>query len=211
MNVAKATEQYINSRPSIRDCIKKKVINYSRLSRQIVRDSGMKLSDFDAVLAASRRCFYGLSKAQSAEDKIRTLLSKSSISIRSKIIVAVIDKRIYTDDLLDMERKVKKSHNPFYAIEGTDAITIITAASFAEDIRKAFKSAIIRFWDEMALVIIGSPSEIEETPGVLSYMASLLSDRGINVVQNMSCWSETLFVVAEQDIAGVLEALKFST
>ena len=75
----------------------------------------------------------------SAEDKIRALLSSSRIEIKNKIIVAVIDKHVFTDDLLELERKIKKSRNVFYAIEGTDAITIITAASFLGDIRSSFK------------------------------------------------------------------------
>ena len=210
MNVAKITEQYINSRPSVKDCIKKRLVNYSRLSREIIRKEGMKPEDFDAVLIAARRYFHSVSKSTSAQDEIRSLLSRSSTSIRNKIIVAVIDKRIFTDDLLDLERKVKKSRNPFYAIEGTDAITIITAAVFLDEIRKAFKSSVIRLWQDLALVVIASPEEIEETPGVFSYLSSLLSDRGIKVLETMSCWSETLFVVSEQDIARVLGALKFS-
>src|SRR3989338_7947802 len=146
MNAAKITESYIDSRPSIKDCLKKKVINYSRLSRQIIKDNGLKSGDFDAVLIAARRYFWKLSKFAAAEDKIRALLSSSRIEIKNKIIVAVIDKHIFTDDLLELERKIKKSRNVFYAIEGTDAITIITAAPFADDIRSVFKSSIMKVW-----------------------------------------------------------------
>ncbi|MBI2144070.1 ACT domain-containing protein, partial [Candidatus Woesearchaeota archaeon] len=46
--------------------------------------------------------------------------------------------------------------------------------------------------------------------GVFSYLSGLLSDRGINIMEAMSCWSETLFVVAEQDIAKVLDVLRFA-
>ena len=210
VNITKLTESYIDSHPSIKDCLKKKLINYSQLSRQIMKGDNLKSSDFDAVLIAARRYFWKLSKSAAAEDKIRSLLSSSRIEIKNKIIVVVIDKHIYTDDLLELERKIKKSRNVFYAIEGTDAITIITAAAFLDDIHSSFKSSVIKLWRDLALVVIASPEEIEETPGVFSYLCSLLSDRGINVLETMSCWSETLFVVAEKDIASVLEALKFA-
>ena len=68
----------------------------------------------------------------------------------------------------------------------------------------------MKVWKDLALFVIASPEDIEETPGVFSYLSSMLSDRSINVLEAMSCWSETLFVVAEKDIAKVLEALKFS-
>ncbi len=209
MNITKVAEQYIAERPSVRDCLKKRLVNYSKLSRQLIKENGLKGSDFDAVLIALRRYFWKLSKTAATEEKIRALLSKSRIDIKTKIVVVVIDKHVFTDDLLEMERKVKKSKGAFYAIEGTDAITIITAAAVLNEIKKLFKSGIIKVWEGLALIVIDSPEEIEETPGVFSYLLGLLSDRGINVLETMSCWSETLFVVSEKDIAKVLEALKF--
>ena len=210
MNIAKIAESYIESHPSVKDCLRKKLVNYSRLSRQIIKDGSMKSSDFDAVLIAARRYFRKLLKSAAAEDRIRSLLSRSRIEIKNKVAVVVIDKHIFTDDLLELERKIKKSRNVFYAIEGTGAITIITSAAFLDDIRSSFKSGIIKLWEGLALVIIASPEEIEETPGVFSYLSALLSDNGINILETMSCWSETLFVVAEKDIARVLGALKFT-
>ncbi|MBI2145532.1 ACT domain-containing protein [Candidatus Woesearchaeota archaeon] len=211
MNLTRLTEQHIEAHPSIRDCLRKRMLNYSQLARSIVKDNNLRARDFDAVLVAARRYSWKLSKSGKviAEDGIRSLLAKSRIDIRTKMAVAVIDKHIYSDDLLDLERKVKGSRNVFYAIEGTDAITVITAASHLAEIQGIFKSSVIRLWKDMALVVISSPEQIEETPGVFSYLSALLSDRGINVLEAMSCWSETLFVVAEADIARVLGALRF--
>ena len=209
MNISRVTEGYIEGHPSIKDCLRKKLVNYSQLSRQIIKQNSLKAGDFDAVLIAARRYLWKLSKFTAAEDKIRSLLASSHIEIKNKIVVAVIEKHIYTDDLLELEKKIKKARNVFYAIEGTDAITVITAANFLPDIRGSFKSAVVKTWSELALVAISSPEEIEEIPGVFSYLCSLLSDRGINVLETMSCWSETLFVVSEIDIVRVLEALKF--
>lgn len=210
MNITKLTEQYISEHPSVKDCLKKRIVNYSQLSRRIIRESALMSSDFDAVLIAARRYLWKLSKFSAAEDKTRALLARSSIDIKTKMAVAVIEKHILTDDLLELERRIKKSRNVFYALEGTDAITIITAAAFTDDIRKSFKSSIIRISTDLALVVVSSPEEIEETPGVVAHLTSLLSDSSINIIEYMSCWSETLFVVSERDIARVIEALKFS-
>jgi hypothetical protein len=209
MNITKATEQYIDARPSIRDCLKKRLLNYSVLSRMIIADSGLKESDFDAVLVAARRYFYKLSKSQSSEQRIRILLEGSRLDIKNRIVVIVIEKGVFTDDLLELERKVKKSRNVFYAVEGTEAITIITSAAFLPEIQRTFRSNIVQVRKDLALVVICCAQEIEEIPGVISYLASLLSDRGINITETMSCWSETLFVVAETDIVRVLETLRF--
>ncbi len=210
MNVTRVTEQYVSEHPSINDCMKKKLVNYSKLSRLIIEENSLKSNDFSAVLIACRRYFKKISKSAAAEERVRSLLSRSRVEIKNKIIVAVIDKRIFTDDLLDLERRIKKSRNVFYAIEGTDAITLITSSAFTDEIRNRFKSSVIKTWKDLALVVIASPESIEETPGVFSYLSALLSDRNINVLETMSCWSETLFVISESDIARVLQALKFS-
>ncbi len=210
MNITKLTESYIESHPSIKDCLKKRLINYSQLSRQVIRHSNLEEKDFDAVLIAARRYVRKLSKSISSESRIRSLIEGSRTEIKNKIVVVVIEKQVYTDDLMEIERKIKKSRNVFYAIEGSSAITIVTASDFLGQLKKVFKSSILRVWSGLALVAISSPEEIEETPGVFAYLCSLLSDRGINVLETMSCWSETLFVVSESDIAKVLDTFKFS-
>ena len=210
MNITKLAESYIETHPSIKDCLKKRLINYSQLSRQVIKHSNLEEKDFDAVLIAARRYVRKLSKSISSESRIRSLIEGSRTEIKNKIVVVVIEKQVYTDDLMEIERKIKKSRNVFYAIEGSSAITIVTASDFLGQLRKVFKSSILRVWSGLALVAISSPEEIEQTPGVFSYLCSLLSDRGINVLETMSCWSETLFVVSESDIAKVLDAFKFS-
>ena len=102
MNITKLTESYIESHPSLKDCLRKKLVNYSQLSRQIIKDGNLKSRDFDAVLIAARRYFRKLSKSAAAEDTIRLLLSNSRIEIKNKIVVVVIDRHVYTDDLLEL-------------------------------------------------------------------------------------------------------------
>ncbi|HDO19617.1 MAG TPA: hypothetical protein ENG74_02695 [Thermoplasmatales archaeon] len=60
----------------------------------------------------------------------------------------------------------------------------------------------------LALIIIRSPKDIENTPGVLSYIYSLFAENGINIVETMSCWTDTILVVDEKDVARVMEFLK---
>jgi len=52
MNIKKAVFAYIEGRPSIKDCLKKGLINYSSLTRQIIKDLGITEDDFDATLIA---------------------------------------------------------------------------------------------------------------------------------------------------------------
>ena len=55
-NITKLTEHYISEHPSIKDALKKGLINYSKLTRQIAEDMDIELKkNFDAILIACRR------------------------------------------------------------------------------------------------------------------------------------------------------------
>jgi aspartokinase len=48
---------------------------------------------------------------------------------------------------------------------------------------------------------------LETTPGVVSFIYGLLAEHGINVVEEMSCWTELMLVVAEEDAARTIRLL----
>lgn len=211
MNITKLTEQYIENHPSIKDCVKKHLVSYSKLSRQIIKEQKFGSKDFDAVLIACRRYFWKVSKGETNETIIMDVLAKSKVEVKNKIAVAVIDKGVFMEDIIELERKAKKLDEAFYAIEGSKSVTLVISADLLDDVKAVFKSSVHKVWKDLALVIIRSPEGKQDTtPGFLSFLTSKVSYHGINILEIMSCWSETLFVVAEKDIAKVLEALKFS-
>ena len=61
----------------------------------------------------------------------------------------------------------------------------------------------------LTLITIKSPEDIETTPGVVSYLYSLFGEHGINIVETMSCWTDTIFVVSEDDFPKAMRVLKF--
>ena len=49
------------------------------------------------------------------------------------------------------------------------------------------------------LITIESPEELEEVPGVISHMLGALASEGVNVVEFISCYTDTLLVIRETD------------
>ncbi len=206
MNITKTVEKYISERPSVKDCLKRKLINYSSLSRQIGAELGIK--KFDAILIACRRYSQKL-KEDGNEKKVMEILRNSKIEIKNKIIAAVLEKGIYHNDLIGIEKEIKKKRETLHIIEGANAITIITSEEFLDTIKKLFKGEIIRISTKLAEIDVKSPREIEDIPGVVSQLYSLLGEKGINVVESMSCWTDTLLVINEKDIQRAVDALSF--
>ncbi len=208
MNVTKMTEKYLDDHPSIRDCIRNKLINYSKLSRKIIAEHNLGSRNFDAVLVACRRYYRKISKTDVLEDKILSIFAKSMVEVKNKIAVAVVGKDIFTEDLIDLEKKAKKLKESFYAIEGTKEITLVFSETFLEDVKSRFKGNLIEIFRQLAIVVIRSPEGLQdETPGFITFITGRVSNRGVNILEFMSCWSESLMVISEKDIANVMSAL----
>ena len=210
MNITRLTENYIFEHPSVKDCLKNGLINYSSLSRQIADDLNLNLkNNFDAILIACRRYKRKLKKEQVFENQILKILKESKIEIKNKIIAVVLEKDIFFGNLLNLEKEIKKRKEIFRVIEGISAITVITTEDFLELIKKSFKDKIILENKNLAEITIKSPKEIETTPGAFAYLCSLLSDNNINIVETLSCFTDTIFLVKEEDVGKVMGLLRF--
>ncbi len=208
--VTELTESYLSEHPSIKDCLKSNVINYSRLSRKISRELGLeKKATMEAILIACRRYAEKIRKEDISESRIRKILKESELEIKNKIIVAIVDKHFFTDRLLKLESSIRSRSDLFYAIEGTASFTIITLEKYAEQIESAFRANLRKLSRNLALISIKSPEDLEGTPGVVDYLYSIFGENGINIVETMSCWTDTLFVISEDDVQKVIKFLRF--
>lgn len=209
-SITKLTENYILEHPSIKDCLKNGLINYSSLSRQIASELNLDLKkNFDAILIACRRFKRKLKKEEVFESKILKILKESKIEIKNKVIAVVLEKDIFFGDLLNLEKEIKKRKEIFRIIEGISAITLITTEDFLDLIKRYFKNKIILENKNLAEITIKSPKEIETTPGTYAYLCSLFGENNINIVETLSCWTDTIFLVKEEDVGKVMGLLRF--
>lgn len=210
VNVTKLTEDYISEHPYVKDCLKKDLINYSSLTRQICADLDLNLKkNFDAVLIACRRYFRKIKSEATTEKKITDILKGSKIEVKNKINSIILEKNIVFANLLELEKEAKKFLETFHIIEGTASITIITTDDFSRKVKQAFRNKIVKEYTNLVEVILKSPREIVKTAGVISYIYSLLGENDINVIDTLSSWTDTIFLVEEKDLSRVMELLRF--
>ncbi len=204
------TEKYLSEHPSILDCLKNGIINYSKLSRKITKELDIeKKTSIEAILIACRRYETKIKNEKILEDKILKILKESELEIKNKIAVTIIDKRKYLWKIHEIEKKYQKSADTFYAIEGSKVFTIITTEKHIQNLNNVFGNAIIKTSKNLVMIIIKSPKDLENTPGVNAFVYSKFREHGINIVEQISCWTDTIVVISEDDIAIVMKFLKF--
>ena len=202
------TEGYISEHRSIKDCLKKGIINYSALSRLIGRELGIeKKTSKEAILIAARR-FKDKIKGHASEDKIIGLFNNSNIEIKNNIVIHTLDKNIYPDSLIDIEKTIKRDKDLFFSIEGTKTITIIIQQKNKKLIEQKFKNNLIKERENLSLITISSPG-IENTLGAVYHVSGLFFEHEINIEEFMSCHHDTLIVIESEDIKKLTKFLKF--
>jgi hypothetical protein len=206
--VAQVVRDYIDAHPSIKDCLVDGLINLSALSRRIMQEKG--LTQMEATLVAARR--YEATAPRHNERLIRATLAKSRIEVTSRVAIITLrnDWQLYGKLQGLLRRALGEGHVP-KVLQGSKAITLITdeatAAAVEEEMGKQNLISLDRGLVELAVT---SPESIRDTPGIIAYLYGSLSGNGINIVETMSCYTDTIFIVAPKDMMRAFEVLNRS-
>lgn len=204
------TNEYVHNHPYIKHCLKQGLINYSSLSRYIAKELKIeKKTSMEAILIATRRLEEKLKKESSNEHKINKLLQDSEIQIKNKICVIILNKQIDFDIIQKNEKEIKNNNGIYYLIEGTENYILIIQEKYCEKIKKELSKYILNIEINLSLININSKEDIENIPGVIGYLTSLFAENGINIVEFLSCWKDTLFIVKNEDTQKIMSFLKF--
>ena len=208
MNAAEITNRYITERPSVKDCLKRGLINYSALAREICNQNS--ISQFDAVLVACRRYLARVRSQAAHEKRIMELIWRAKVRLRNKIAVAIVEKPRDYDRLFKMQKEIKAERGDFNLIEGEDSLTLVTNIEYLGMIREVFKGRIKNITEDLVLITMVFDDKIEVVSGVVAFIYSLLAENGINLREEMSCWTDLMMVVDETDAAKAMRVLSIS-
>lgn len=208
VSITELTEKYILEHESIKNCLKKGLINYSALARLVAKECGIeKRASNESILVAARR-FREKINGGSLEDEIIHLFRKSNIEIKNNVVIYTLEKYIYPGSLIDVEKKIKVENSLFFSIEGTKTITIIVQRQNCGLVEKNFMGHVLSKKENLSLITITSPG-IESTPGAVSYISGLFFENGINIEEFMSCHDDTLIVIESMNLDKVVGSFNF--
>lgn len=206
LSAAELTRQYIDRHPSIKDCISKDLVNYSSLSRLIMKELGVK--NEEAVLAASRRYAMKLAKTDN-EGAIMKVFEASRLELKTKICIVVAKNEwIVLKNLEDVVKRILGDKSTMQVLQSTNAITVISEDKHLPTIMRAIgQDHIISVKENLGEITLKSPPAIEETSGAFAYIMGMLSEQGINLLEAVSCYTDTIFIVSREDMMRAFDIL----
>jgi aspartokinase len=188
-SVAQVVRDTIRMRPSLLDALKMQIVNYSALARMLQKEIGE--GSLEAVKAAIIRVSEELeTETGLQEEKIRSILKESVVRLQDKISV------IISPEVLDIPYIVTAylTDSYVYVVDQTK-----------------LKNGVPDFVQEMdnlvALILI-SPDRVETTPGFVAFITNLLASREINIVEFISCSTNTVIILDAADALNAFSLLQ---
>ena len=187
MTIARTVRSHLRNKPYMLEALEKGIVNLSELSRQIQKE--LKIDNTSAVKAALRRFSEELQKhKQKREEKVLQILKRSGIAVYDRKSVMITSKEINTKNGM----KVDLLGKFVYLLDRSDMPERL--------------NALVKH-DNCTMIVMHSPEELEATPGVVAFLTALLAEQNVNIIEFVSCWTETIIVVEKKDSLKAYEVL----
>ena len=187
MTTAQDVRNYLRNKPYLLEALEKGIVNLSELSRQIQEE--LKTKNTTATKAALRRFAEELARhKQKREEKVLQILKRSGIAVYDRKAVIITAKEIANQNGMKVDLPDK-------------FVYLLDRADLPERITTLIKH------DNCTMIVINSPEELEATVGVVAFLTTLLAEANVNIVEFVSCWTETIIVVEKKDSLKAYEAL----
>jgi len=187
MTIAQDVRSHLKNKPYLLEALEKGIVNLSELARQIQKE--LKINKKSAIKAALRRFSEELRKhRQKREEKVLQVLERSGIAVYDRKSVMITTKEISTKAGM----KVDLPNKYVYLLDRGDLPKRV--------------EALVKH-DNCTMIVMHSPEELEATPGVVAFLTTLLAEQNVNIIEFISCWTETIIVVKKKDSLKAYEVL----
>ncbi len=179
-SVARLVREAIQMRPSLLDALKLGIVNYSALARMLQEEIGE--GSTEAVKAAVIRIAENLSKDRRLqEEEVRSILKESKVRLQDKIAVLISPIK------LDIPYLVTAYLTDSY-------VYIVDQTTLSKNLDKQ-----VQVMSNLVALVLLSPDRVETTPGFVAFVTQLLGGHDINIIEFISCFTNTIIVLESKD------------
>jgi len=174
---------YLKRRPQLLSMVNNGLCNYSSLARRLQKEIfPNSKGEFAAIKAALLRAAReGRMHDADWEKEVGKVLHSSTVEVRSDVCVVSSKGGIGVPVIATSNSK--------------SGVMSVVDSSYAKQLKKkGFK-----ILEELTMIILCSPKELEDTPGVVAVILNSISSEGINFLEIISCHTDTLLIVHNSD------------
>ena len=188
-SIAQLVRDTIRMRPSLIDALKMRIVNYSALARMLQSEIGS--ASVEAVKAALIRIGEELAAERGLqEERVLSILRESKVMLQDKIAVLISPEMLDTPYLVTAYL--------------TDSYVYIVDQTML----KRKPPGHVQVTSNLVALILISPPRVEVTPGFVAFITGLLASREINIVEFISCSTNTVIVLDSNDALSAFSLLQ---
>ena len=188
-SAAQLVRDTIRMRPSIVDALNMRIVNYSALARMLKREIGV--GSIEAVKAAIIRISEEMAAERKLlEERVLSILRESKVRLQDKIAVLI------SPEMLDIPYLVTAYLTDSY-------VYIVDQTMLDEELPD-----YVKVTSNLVALILISPPRVEVTPGFVAFITQLLASREINIVEFISCSTNTVIVLESKDALNAFSLLQ---
>lgn len=215
MSVAEATRELLERKPFLKQLMEMEAVNYRGLARhfrpEVEEMTGREQVNLDSIVVAIRRYEEDIYVGQSLMERIEDVLSRSELTMKSDINYYTFPRKSrYHELALEAYNEIdQKSGERMYLLQSDAEIGIVINRKNAGVIEDRIDSGKPKNIERnLSMVILDSPEEILEADGIISYLTEKIIFNGIGLIDMIATYTETVFLVREEDGTRLYETLK---
>ncbi|MBU7031446.1 MAG: ACT domain-containing protein [Theionarchaea archaeon] len=209
-SIAKIVKDMVYTHPAIKECLTLDVINHSALAALVLEElkgKGITASTGAVKMALIRTGEELKLKKASLERKINPVVAGTVIELQTDLRVITAEKAAVLSSIRHIS-KFAETARFFQLTQGVGTFTIVISREEAELIVQTLTPHIVESIPNQTAIVLISPHEIIETPGVVSYITGALSSMGINITQVISCHKDTIYVLDREEAPAAYRLLE---
>ncbi|MDD5111834.1 MAG: ACT domain-containing protein [Candidatus Altiarchaeota archaeon] len=200
-SIPSAVDAVVKSDLRLYDTLKMGVVNYKALARHVksrVESLANEKTTENAVSMALQRLGMKIRTGQKKLEGFVDIFAKSHLQMRDNIAVLYLKK---TPDIPRMDKGF------MVVIKGVESTTLLLDEEKLSKL-KIPPENVEGQRKSLSAIILASPREIEDTPGVIAHLMNALGASGINVVEVTSSYNTTYLIVDEKDSLEAVQIIR---
>lgn len=184
-SISEKVKRILNKRPFLVNALLQNIVNYTALARYIKKEFTTKASTEAIKISLIRQKASLKNQNVLNEEKILKLLENSKIELRDKIAVVI------TSKTLDINYIASS-----FITNGFLRHNIYVTDQKGLELKEGNYTKLTK---NLVALIIKSPKELENLPGVVAFITQLLVSHGINIKEFISCYTDTVIILTRED------------
>ncbi len=212
ITISEIIKKIVKNKPLIEDQLSMGIINLSAFARTIqkqIENELLKPVSINAIVMALKR--YSDKLQHPTNQQLNLIHKIHDISIRSNLSEYTF---LASDSILKKQKllldEISDLRNRFLTFtHGLFEITLIVNSAIEKNVEKIFKNEkLISKLNNLSAIVIHLPKETVHTPGVFYLLLKQLAWENINVIEEVSTFTEFIIILDQNNVDRAFTVLK---